>query len=178
MHNLGHSNTNLILFNRKWRASQRNHPCRLQRFGLIHLLWLFNSQQSIKSVRINEFRKLFLLLISAREDCFGIRINRQPCSIRQGPYLLIEDCDLSTIFAAASQRFVKKEVLGRGAYGVVYRGEDALTSQSVAIKYIQCLDGLLSSDKLRELGSLKRVSDCSLVLRYVFCSHQSYTALT
>jgi serine/threonine protein kinase len=76
---------------------------------------------------------------------------------------------LPTLFEATSNRYVKEEKLGQGAYGVVYRGLDTVTQNHVAMKFISLMDYNghigLAADKLREMGCLKRLSSCRLALK-------------
>ena len=76
---------------------------------------------------------------------------------------------LPTLFEATSNRYVKEQKLGQGAYGVVYLGLDTVTQNHVAMKFISLMDYSghigLTADKLREMSCLKRLSSCRLVLK-------------
>ncbi|KAJ1742962.1 kinase that interacts with cdc31p [Coemansia sp. RSA 989] len=57
----------------------------------------------------------------------------------------------------SARRYEKKELVGRGAYGVVYRGQDVETGQTVAIKILNLDNEEDFSDMQREINLLSQV---------------------
>lgn len=75
-------------------------------------------------------------------------------------------------------RFKKTKVIGEGTYGVVFRAEDTLTGDTVAIKEIKFenSDEGVPSTALREISILKTLKHPNIVqLKEVFYSKEGYS---
>ncbi|KAJ2767644.1 kinase that interacts with cdc31p, partial [Coemansia nantahalensis] len=56
-----------------------------------------------------------------------------------------------------ARRYEKKELVGRGAYGVVYRGRDTVTGRTVAIKILNLDNDEDFGDMQREINVLSQL---------------------
>ncbi|KAJ2806156.1 kinase that interacts with cdc31p [Coemansia guatemalensis] len=65
-----------------------------------------------------------------------------------------------------ARRYEKKELVGRGAYGVVYRGRDTETNRTVAIKILNLDNEESFSDMQREINLLSQLHSAHIAQYY------------
>ncbi|KAJ2159716.1 kinase that interacts with cdc31p [Coemansia sp. RSA 552] len=65
-----------------------------------------------------------------------------------------------------ARRYEKKELVGRGAYGVVYRGRDTVTNRTVAIKILNLDNEEDFSDMQREINLLSQLHSAHIAQYY------------